>query len=605
MGEVISFYSYKGGVGRTMALANVAVLLAQRGHRVLAVDFDLEAPGLHRYFLRKDTTLGAERMTPPGNQNGVIDMFHEMWTRVQEEAAPPLEGGDARDPRSAVPGIVRRLLDAGNYGYTIRVLDPSTDTPRPLQLLTAGRFDEGYSGRVQGFPWREMYEAEPEVFEELAAGWRQRFDYVLVDSRTGLSDIGSVSTVILADKLVLAFAPNEQSLGGALDVGYQAVRHKREVGRELQLFPLVSRVDEGEEGQRRGFMKDAARRFSSLFETLYGRRDVGFDVYFDAVQISHRGYYAYGEKIAAEEEKPTKGGSLTASYERFLDVLRNDQLTVREGRLGAPPLVARARPVALVTSFEAEFDPPGDLGFDRVIRAPERLSSDVSARLRAVPVESDAWEQALAEIDRGVERLAATSGGDLHVFATMPYPAAVYLGRRLDDRARTRPLHVHQVDPVSHGWVPFSSPAPVGEQETTPFFRDVELLPCASTGEAVILAIEGMRPISDQALLEAAARVQAAAVHRLRPRSAAPLYAPAEVRGAIADVRRALLSVQAERAAGPSTIHIVATAPVALLIELGRLVFPTVYKSVIVHQFDPQTARYVPVLDVIARHVMR
>jgi hypothetical protein len=604
MGEIISFYSYKGGVGRTMALANVAVLLAQRGHRVLAVDFDLEAPGLHRYFLRKDTALGDQRRLPPGNQNGVIDMFREMRTRVQEEAAPLLAGGDARDPLPAVPGIVRRLLDAGNYGYTIRVLDPSTDTPKPLQLLTAGRFDEDYAGRVHGFPWEEMYETHREVFEELVAGWRQRFDYVLVDSRTGLSDIGSVSTVILANKLVLAFAPNEQSLNGAVDVGRQAVLLKREGGGELQLFPLVSRVDEGEEGQRRSFMQDAARRFAALFEQLYGRSDVDFDAYFDAVQIPHRGYYAYGEKTAAEDEKPTKSGSLTAGYARFLDVLRGDRLTAREDRLGDPRLVARGRPVALVASFETEFDPPSGLGFDRIIRTPEHLSADTSARLRALPVETSAWEQALTEIDHGVGRAAATTGGDLHVFATMPYPVAVYLGRRLDDRARTRPLHVHQLDPVSRGWVPFSSPALAGEQGAKPFFQDLEPLPCTSVGEAVILAVEGMRPIGDQALLDAAARVQAAAVYRLRPRSAAPLREPAEVQGAVAAVRSALLHVQAERTAGPSAVHVVATAPVALLIELGRLVVPTVYKSVIVHQFDAQTARYVPVLDVIARRVM-
>ena len=44
------FLLIKGGVGRTFALANIAVLLAQRGHRVLIIDWDLEAPGLHRFF---------------------------------------------------------------------------------------------------------------------------------------------------------------------------------------------------------------------------------------------------------------------------------------------------------------------------------------------------------------------------------------------------------------------------------------------------------------------------------------------------------------------------------------------------------------------------
>src|SRR5437868_14139099 len=50
---IVTFYSFKGGVGRSMALANVAVELAQTGRRVLVVDFDLEAPGLDTLDLPK------------------------------------------------------------------------------------------------------------------------------------------------------------------------------------------------------------------------------------------------------------------------------------------------------------------------------------------------------------------------------------------------------------------------------------------------------------------------------------------------------------------------------------------------------------------------
>src|SRR5215510_7234351 len=49
-GRIVTFYSYKGGTGRSMALANVAWVLALNGNRVLVVDWDLEAPGIHRYF---------------------------------------------------------------------------------------------------------------------------------------------------------------------------------------------------------------------------------------------------------------------------------------------------------------------------------------------------------------------------------------------------------------------------------------------------------------------------------------------------------------------------------------------------------------------------
>ena len=71
-GRIITFYSYKGGTGRTMALANVAWIAASKGYRVLAVDWDLESPGLHRYFhpFLLDRQLRSSR--------GVIDMIRDF-----------------------------------------------------------------------------------------------------------------------------------------------------------------------------------------------------------------------------------------------------------------------------------------------------------------------------------------------------------------------------------------------------------------------------------------------------------------------------------------------------------------------------------------------
>jgi len=50
LGRIVTFYSFKGGVGRSMALANVGFLAAMNGLRVLVMDWDLEAPGLGYYF---------------------------------------------------------------------------------------------------------------------------------------------------------------------------------------------------------------------------------------------------------------------------------------------------------------------------------------------------------------------------------------------------------------------------------------------------------------------------------------------------------------------------------------------------------------------------
>src|SRR5262245_24413706 len=68
-GYICTFYSYKGGVGRSMALANVAVLVARMNRKVLVVDWDLEAPGLEKYLA--PVLQSAERTTP-----GLIDLIH-------------------------------------------------------------------------------------------------------------------------------------------------------------------------------------------------------------------------------------------------------------------------------------------------------------------------------------------------------------------------------------------------------------------------------------------------------------------------------------------------------------------------------------------------
>ena len=84
-GKIVTFYSYKGGTGRSMALANVAWILAQTGHRVMAIDWDLEAPGLHRYFLPflDDSELQETR--------GLIDLFWSYTDLVltPKESWPP------------------------------------------------------------------------------------------------------------------------------------------------------------------------------------------------------------------------------------------------------------------------------------------------------------------------------------------------------------------------------------------------------------------------------------------------------------------------------------------------------------------------------------
>ena len=64
--RTVTFYSFKGGVGRTTALTHVAWILAMRGRKVVAVDLDLEAPGLSTAFSLN-----------PLPEFGIVDYFYE------------------------------------------------------------------------------------------------------------------------------------------------------------------------------------------------------------------------------------------------------------------------------------------------------------------------------------------------------------------------------------------------------------------------------------------------------------------------------------------------------------------------------------------------
>src|SRR5262245_12996213 len=66
-GTIVTFYSYKGGVGRSFALANVTVILARWRFKVLCIDWDIEAPGLSYYF--------ASYLPANGRGRGLVDML--------------------------------------------------------------------------------------------------------------------------------------------------------------------------------------------------------------------------------------------------------------------------------------------------------------------------------------------------------------------------------------------------------------------------------------------------------------------------------------------------------------------------------------------------
>src|SRR5215831_20888387 len=125
--QITTFYSYKGGTGRTMLLANVAWILASAGKRVLIVDWDLEAPGLHRYF--HPFLLDKDLVASPG----MIDL---MWDFASA----------AMDPTgSKAPGWHETFSHISPYSVSVDFEFPDDGT---LDLVPTGRQDGAYAVQV-------------------------------------------------------------------------------------------------------------------------------------------------------------------------------------------------------------------------------------------------------------------------------------------------------------------------------------------------------------------------------------------------------------------------------------------------------------------------
>jgi MinD-like ATPase involved in chromosome partitioning or flagellar assembly len=188
MPRLVTFYSFKGGVGRTHALLNVAAILARAGQRVIVVDMDLEAPGFHRY-----TALGHIGPDHPG----ISDFVLERLSKGERSVVPYVHRVEG------VPGVEDRLfvVPAGNRARELAAALPTIYATPPKDDALVFQV---FVGRLRG-------EFEP--------------DFILFDSRTGLAEIAAVCTVELADVIVALTGLNPQGVAGLADVMGRIRRH--------------------------------------------------------------------------------------------------------------------------------------------------------------------------------------------------------------------------------------------------------------------------------------------------------------------------------------------------------------------------------------------
>ena len=184
--KTITFYSYKGGVGRSLALVNIATRLSEFGKKVCVIDFDLEAPGLHLKFpISKNALKKVDK--------GIVDYVYDFSNR----------------------GILQTNIK--DYCVDVNV----SKNGKPISLITAGNTDAvDYWKKLSSINWYDLIYENPNglaFFLNLKEVINQKIkpDFLLIDSRTGISEMAGVTLSLLADEIVVVAANNKENLGGA------------------------------------------------------------------------------------------------------------------------------------------------------------------------------------------------------------------------------------------------------------------------------------------------------------------------------------------------------------------------------------------------------
>jgi WD40 repeat protein len=433
---IVTFYSFKGGVGRSMALVNVAEILADRGYRVIVCDWDLEAPGLERYLTSREVdgvpweSVLEQLIKAPG----LIDLLTEYRDSLSSSTPRP---ASEEDYARLGDVLVRR---PSTIAVPVSMQAGTSPTPHVrsgwVKLLSAGRrdgaFQQTYAEVVRSFDWEEFYNrwaggSYVEFMRRDLVGNAETTgaaDILLIDSRTGVTEQGGICTHHLADLVVLMSAANDANLAGIewmaeglSDERLAVLRNNR----PLQVLPVAARIEQGSQKEE---LVDFRRRFTERFRR-YAARASGvsvapeeFEIY---TEIPYMAFYSFTERVVAREPEERREQNLYTKYGNLTDTIVANGVArglLPERGVGAARLLGgkrissarRRRPTVYLSVAERE-SPLGrtiavglaDAGLDVITRTdgrPDRWRRSLRFVILSEGAESPAQKAEIAEMRR-------------------------------------------------------------------------------------------------------------------------------------------------------------------------------------------------------------
>lgn len=220
---IVTFYSYKGGVGRTQLLANIASYLCYyKNKKILLLEWDLEAPGIHFYFGKKNEDIENDGLIE------ILSKYTEMMQSGEKVSSDKL-------PYFTDENIIKNLISSENNKGTV-------------DLIPCANYSKEYTQKINDFNWQEFMELlDGKVYidflkEKLS---ELNYDFIFINSRTGISDYSGLCNILIPDTNVIVVAPTEQNFSGSLRIAKAIENHPyvKDGFRKPFILPILSRID--------------------------------------------------------------------------------------------------------------------------------------------------------------------------------------------------------------------------------------------------------------------------------------------------------------------------------------------------------------------------
>lgn len=295
--KTIAFYSYKGGMGKTLAASNLAAFLSKMGKNCVLLDMDFEGPSLHHKFIEGESSIG-----PLGGFLGYLSkhIISPLWPYDN------VRDFDLHIPASELTGFVKEIrirktqedmrtgrihfIPAGDpfndtfwetalsptfkkmfrlfleYSYTLKKLealedkqeelkDKAMETDEVLKMIDAIKKQQLLCGK-------EITSAHDFLLsvKNRIANLEPKPDYLIIDLRAGAFEMSSALLGTWADTAICMFTLNRDNIRYVTNVLFQADEKRQaikevsnkvdsendtELNRQINIIPVLCRVPTG------------------------------------------------------------------------------------------------------------------------------------------------------------------------------------------------------------------------------------------------------------------------------------------------------------------------------------------------------------------------